>query len=331
MQQKIYKWGILGPGKIAKKFAAALDHPLVASRSRLYAVASRDLSRAESFALTYKADKAYGDYDQLINDPDVDIIYIATPHAFHFNLAEACLENHKAVLVEKPLTLNAGQTSRLIAASVKNNTFLMEALWTRFLPMTESILNRIESKELGEIRYIKADFGFPAPYNEKGRLFDPLQGGGSLLDVGIYPLFLCGLLLGDFTQSLTLGKLSGQKIDLNCQAILKYKNGATALIASAIDTQLPITAEITGTRGQIHIPCPWYKNNHYQIKTADSDSWETIQLPPHTNGFEYEISEVITCLDLDLIQSPKWQAAQSLTLARQLDTLMENIGVRHKT
>ncbi|SEA22513.1 Predicted dehydrogenase [Arachidicoccus rhizosphaerae] len=329
MQEKIYNWGILGPGKIAKKFAEALQHPTVSRRCKLYGVASRDLERAVDFAETFKAEKAYGGYEQLIQDPEVDIIYIATPHAFHFELAMACILNHKHVLVEKPMSLNREQTHFLVEKAIEHNTFLMEALWTRFLPMTESILDDIKHNKLGDIRFIKSDFGFPAPNVPSGRLFNPRLGGGSILDVGIYPLFLCLLILGDFTEAVITGTLSDQHIDLNCQAVLKYKNGATALIASAIDTQLPITTEITGTKGQIRIPCPWYKNDHYYLKTTQNDHSEKVQLPAHTNGFEYEILEVIDCLDKGLIHSAKWETAASMILAEQMDRLLEKLAVKH--
>jgi len=325
MAKKIYNWGILGPGRIAKKFAAALS---LTTDSRLYGVASRDISRAADFARTYKAEICYGDYLSLIRDPLVDVLYIATPHAYHYELAKACLENNKPVLSEKPLTLDAYETRNLAALSGQKQVFLMEALWTRFIPMTESILENIHKGVLGELRYVKADFGFPAPFDPAGRLFNPALGGGSLLDVGIYPLFLCTLLLGTPETIKAVGRLSEGQIDLDCQALLQYPGGQTAYIGSSIHFQMPITAEITGTKGQIRIPCPWYKNDQYQIKTAEKD-WETIQLPPLTNGFEYEIKEVTSSLAKGLIQSARWPVAASLQLACLLDEIKSQLGVRY--
>jgi len=323
MADKIYNWGILGPGKIARKFANALKIP---GHSRLYGVASRDLSRAKEFAAEFNAPAFYGDYISLIRDPAIDAIYIATPHAFHYQLAKACLENNKPVLSEKPLTLDANQTAALLTLSKKNKVFLMEALWTRFIPMTVSILEKVQSGKLGDIQYIKADFGFPALFNPEGRLFNPALGGGSLLDVGIYPLFLCTLLLGQPEKIMATGSVSDNNIDLDCQAILQYPNNQTAIIASSIHYQMPITAEITGKKGQIRIPCPWYKNHYYYLKTEDKD-WEKVELPALTNGFEFEIDEVVGCLEKGLQESPGWPVSSSLQLAKIMDEIKQQLGV----
>lgn len=325
MADKIYNWGILGPGRIAKKFANALQIP---QHSRLYAVASRDIDRAKGFADEFNAVKYYGDYNSLITDPDIDAIYIATPHAYHYELAKACLKNNKPVLSEKPLTLDSQQTEDLLRISTENKVFLMEALWTRFIPMTISMLEQITQGTIGEVQYIKADFGFPAPYNPEGRLFNPALGGGSLLDVGIYPLFLCTLLLGIPDRIMATGRLSDNKIDLDCQVVLQYPGNKTALVASSIHYQMPITAEITGTKGQIQIPCPWYKNNHYYLKSADKD-WEKIEQPSLSNGFEFEIDEVIQCLEQGLHQSKVWPVSESLRLALLMDKIKEQLGVTY--
>lgn len=325
MADTIYNWGILGPGKIAKKFASALKLP---TQSTLYAVASRDLDRASAFAKEFNAPKVYGDYLSLIQDPQVDAVYIATPHAFHFELAKACLENNKPVLSEKPLTLDAAQTRVLMDLSAKNKVFLMEALWTRFIPMTVSILETIRQGIIGELQYIKADFGFPAPYNPEGRLFNPALGGGSLLDVGIYPLFLCTLLMGQPEKVQATGRLSEKNIDLDCQAVLQYPGNKTAIIGSSIHYQMPITAEITGSKGQIQIPCPWYKNHYYHLQT-DGSHWEKIEFPPLTNGFEFEILEVVRCLEKGLSQSPDWPVSSSLQLAELMDEIRRQLGVQY--
>ena len=325
MADKQYKWGIIGPGKIAQKFADAISR---SQNSQLYAVASRDLQRATSFIESFKGQKAYGSYLKLIEDPEVDIIYIATPHSFHYDIAKTCLGHHKAVLVEKPLTLDAAQTEELIQLSKSNNTFLMEALWTRFIPMTTSILKTIKSGAIGEITYIKADFGFNAPYNPQGRLFDPKLGGGSLLDVGIYPLFLSTLLLGSPEQILATGRLSEANIDLDCQATLRFPNNKTAVIGSSIHYHMPITAEIIGTQGEIKIPCPWYKNHYYYMRQLNKDC-EKVELLPLVNGFEYEINEAINCLAKSQSESARWSHQASLDLAKIMDEIKRQIGVQY--
>ena len=325
MADKIYNWGIIGPGKIAKKFAEALK---IEDRSRLIGVASRDLSRAKAFASLYEAPKAYGDYMDLIRDPEVDVVYIATPHTFHFPIAKACIENNKPVLVEKPMTIDESQSRVLSALSKSKKVFLMEALWTRFIPMTHSILQTIQQGTIGDIQYIKADFGFPAAYSPTGRLFDPSLGGGSLLDVGIYPLFLCYLLLGAPERVMATGRLSNEKIDLDCQATLQYMDNKTASIGSSIHYQMPITAEITGTKGQIQIPCPWYKNHYYYLQT-EMNKWDKVECSALKNGFEYEIAEVVDCLKSGLTESPQWPMSSTLSLSKTMDEIKQQLGISY--
>lgn len=324
---KIYKWGIIGPGKIANKFAAALQ---LTDRGELAAIASRNPERAKAFADKYDCPTFYTDYLDLIKDPAIDAIYIATPHAFHLEQVSLCLENKKAVLCEKPLTLSANQTKTLLKLAEKQQTFLMEAMWARFTPLTQKILDIIASGTVGEIRYIKADFGFPAPYNPDGRLFDPNLGGGSLLDVGIYPLFLTTLLLGQPEKITARGNISEQGIDLDCHAILEYKNAKSAVISSSISYQMPITAEIAGTKGQIRIPCPWYKNDWFELSTKQN-IWEKIELPVMENGFEYEINEVAFCLDNGKVQSAAWPVTTSHQVASMMDEIKNQIGVKYPT
>lgn len=322
---KVYKWGIIGPGKIANKFAAALQ---LTDRGELAAVASRNPERAKGFADKYNCSTIYTDYAELVKDPSIDAIYIATPHAFHLEQVTLCLAHKKAVLCEKPMTLSANQTKTLLELAEKQQTFLMEALWARFTPMTEKILDFIASDTIGEVQYIKADFGFPAPPNPEGRLFNPDLGGGSLLDVGIYPLFLCTLLMG-IPESITAqGNLSERGIDLDCQAILSYKDTKSAIIASSISYQMPITAEIVGTKGQIRIPCPWYKNHWFELSTSHNH-WEKIELPEMDNGFEYEINEVAECLDQGKKQSDRWPVTTSHQVAEIMDEIKNQLGVKY--
>src|SRR6267142_1942177 len=185
-------WGIIGPGKIAKKFATALS---MVEGATLRAVASRDAGRAAGFAQEYGAAVGYASYEELVADGAVDAVYIATPHGFHAEHALLCLRHGKAVLCEKPMALSARQVSAMIAASEESGAFLMEAMWTRFIPLMGSLMELIGSGAIGEVKYIRADFGFLAPFNPEGRLYNMRLGGGSLLDIGIYPLYLCTQLL----------------------------------------------------------------------------------------------------------------------------------------
>lgn len=322
---KPYSWGIIGPGKIATKFASALP---IAGNAILHAVASRDPDRARSFAATHGAGQAYDSYQQLAADPAIDAIYVATPHGYHAEHTLLCLRNGKAVLCEKPLALNAAQVREMIAASRQYRTFLMEAMWSRFLPLMLRVTEMIAAGQIGEVKYIRADFGFLAPFQPASRLYDLRLGGGSLLDIGIYPLFLCLHLLGRPDEIRAAGHLAPTGADETCHALLTYKDGRSAVISSTLACQTSLTAEIAGTEGAIRIPTPWYKNDRL-ILHRPGQAEETIVLQPTTNGFEYQIREVTRCLDAGLIESPAMSHAFSLMMCETMDEIRCQIGVRY--
>jgi predicted dehydrogenase len=322
---KQYTWGIIGPGKIANKFATALP---LAGNARLRAVASRDLARAESFAKTHGADQVYDSYEQLAADPAIDAVYIATPHGFHAENTLLCLQNGKAVLCEKPMALNAAQVGEMIAASRRHNAFLMEAMWTRFLPLIQQTTDLIAAGKIGQVKYIRADFGFLAPFQPTSRLYDLRLGGGSLLDIGIYPLFLCLHLLGRPDNIRAAGHLAPTGSDETCHALLTYNDGRSAVISSTLACQTSLTAEIAGTSGSIRIPTPWYKNDRLTWNGTVQPE-EPIQLQPVVNGFEYQIREVTRCLEAGRIESPSMSHAFSLTMSQTMDEIRRQIGVRY--
>ena len=190
---KTYNWAILGCGRIAQKFAADLQ---LLPNVNLYAAASRNIEKAQDFVSTFSFDKAYGSYKEMVADEDVDIVYIATPHSFHLEHSLLCLNSKKAVLCEKAFAINQKEVLQMIAASKENNSFLMEAFWTRFNPDFLKVLEMIKSKELGELQHVKCDFKFFAAFDKQHRLFNKNLGGGSLLDIGIYPVFTALMTLG---------------------------------------------------------------------------------------------------------------------------------------
>ena len=318
-------WGIIGPGKIAKKFAVALG---MVEGAVLRAVASRDAGRAGAFAREYGAEVGYGSYEELVADTAVDAIYIATPHGFHAEHAILCLRHGKAVLCEKPLALSAREVSSMIAASGESETFLMEAMWTRFIPLMRSVQELIGSGAIGAVKYIRADFGFLAPFNPEGRLYNLQLGGGSLLDIGIYPLFLCTQLLGRPLRIVAAGDLSPTGSDVTCHAVLQYGDDVSAVISSTLACQTSITAEIAGTEGMIRIPTPWYKNDRYEWSRT-GEAVQVVGLEPMVNGFEYQIREAMQCQALGLIESPLLPHSFSLMMAEIMDEIRRQIGVKY--
>lgn len=319
------RWGIIGPGKIAQKFAAAIP---LAGNAVLQAVASRDADRSREFAEKYSAAKWYDNYEQLAADPDIDAIYIATPHAFHTENALLCLKHHKAVLCEKPLALNRKQAQQIIDASRRNDTFLMEAMWTRFLPAIENVLEQLKDGKIGTVKYVRGDFGFYNPFDPQSRLFNIALGGGSVLDIGVYPLFLCLAVLGKPDHIYAAGKLAPSGADETCLAVLQYDNGAMASAFSTVGAFTSLTAEIGGTEGTITIPSAWYKNNTFTLHRMGEEK-QTFTFEPVTNGFEYQIREVMRCLEQGLTESPAMSHDFTLLLSETMDAVRERIGVRY--
>src|SRR4051812_31176436 len=204
------RFGILGPGKIANRFADAFQYVPTA---KVYAVASRDAGKAKEFAAKTGAEKSYGTYEALAEDPGVDVIYIATPHPYHYEQTLMCLKHRKAVLCEKPMSLNLRQTTEMINLAKTKKIFLMEGMWSRFFATTRKTLEIISSGAIGEVRFVNADFGFAGPVNVDSRLYDLALGGGAQLDVGVYPLFLSLLLLGKPNEVKAMSHLASTGAD----------------------------------------------------------------------------------------------------------------------
>ena len=320
-------WGIIGPGKIARKFVAALD---LVQGAGAWGVASRDADRAWSFAGEHHLLMAYGSYEELAADGGSNAVYIATPHGFHAEHAILCLKHGKAVLCEKPLALSARQVSAMIAASRESGAFLMEAMWTRFIPLMGAVMELVASGKIGAVKHIRADFGFLAPFNPEGRLYNMRLGGGSLLDIGIYPLYLCLQLLGRPAAITAAGHLSPTGSDTTCDAILRYADGASAVISSTLTCQTSLTAEIAGTEGMIRIPSPWYKNDRFEWNRT-GEPVQTVTLEPMVNGFEYQIREAMRCREKGWIESPMMPHSFSLMMAETMDEIRRQIGVRYPT
>lgn len=320
---KVYRWGILGAGRIAEKFCEAL---CFTEDAEVYAVASRNIENAKVYAQKFRATKSYDNYDELVRDKNVDIIYIATPHAFHYEQTILCLQNNKHVLCEKPMSLSYVQTSEMLRRAEKSNLFLMEGMWTSCMPSINKITSIIKDGVIGEPRYVRADFGFAAPLDVNGRLFNKQLGGGSVMDVGIYPIFLATIIFGEPSVIKTVSKLTSSGVDEYANVVMQYPNGQSSQILSSVAFNTPIEAEIIGTKGRIKIDNPWFKATNFSILLNDGKT-ENFSIPHLSNGFEHEIKEVTHCLNNGLIECNKMPHKISLLISKIMEEILQQAGV----
>jgi len=322
------RWGILGCGRIARKFAADL---LLVSDAKLTAVGARHLENAQAFAKEFQVSHIHGSYEELVGDPEVDVIYIASPHALHHEHTLLCLNHKKAVLCEKAFAINLRQVEEMVELSRKNNIFLMEAIWTKFLPHYQKLHELIANGELGEINSILINFGFIPQSPVPPRLFDPSLGGGSLLDIGIYNVFMTLSILGrpDIIEASMTPTPQG--VDIQCAMLFKYKNGAMAQLFSSLSSNLPTEADISGSKSRIRLTSRFYAPSaSIELFPGREDSKQLI--PFHKeggSGYQYEARHVGDCLRKGLTESPVMSHADSLLLMETLDRIRAVAGIHY--
>jgi predicted dehydrogenase len=323
MQQKtksMIKWGIVGAGNIAHSFSKDLA---LVNGGILTSVASRDVTKARSFADEYGAPNSYGSYQELFNSKTVDVIYIATPHTSHAELSIAAMKAGNNVLCEKPLGVNNKQVQEMIKVAKENNVFLMEALWTRFNPTIKKVKALVDQGTIGQVGYLHADFAFYGlDRDEKGRLLNPELAGGSLLDIGIYPIFLSYLLLGIPKEIQAAANFYKTGIEVQTSMIFNYEN-AQAVLYSGLHSNSEKKAEIAGSKGSIYLHPRWHETSGYTIEKEGEV--EVNEVGKLGRGYTYEIDEVQKCLNLGKKESVLWSHQNSLDLIELMDT------VRHKT
>ncbi|WP_282180421.1 Gfo/Idh/MocA family protein [Maribacter stanieri] len=316
------KWGIVGAGNIAHSFSKDLA---LVNGGKLVSVASRNLEKAQAFADEYDAPNAYGSYEELFNSKTVDVIYLATPHTSHANLSIAAMKAGNAVLCEKPIGVNKSEVEQMVAVAKENNVFLMEALWTRFNPTIKKVKELVDNGTIGDIGYLHADFAFYAlDRDENGRLLNPDLAGGSLLDIGIYPIFLAYLMLGlpkDIKASSNFYKTG---VEMQCSMIFNYDN-AQAILYSGLNSNSEKKAEIAGSEGSIFIHPRWHETTGYTIeKDGESTSNE---VGKRGKGYVHEIEEVQDCLASGKKQSDLWSHQNSLDLIEIMDSVRKLTGI----
>ena len=318
---KKYNWAILGCGKIARKFVADLS---LLGNANLYAAASRSLENAKEFADQLGFEKAYGSYQEMVEDPDVDIVYIATPHAKHLEHSLLCLNNKKAVLCEKAFAMNTKEVDQMIEASESNNTFLMEAFWTIFSAKFNKVLELAKDKDLGQLRFVKSDFMFKADFDPDKRLYNIDLGAGSLLDIGIYPIFRSLMLLGKPTSIKTMANIRPTGVEDSISMLFGYENGAMAVLTSSFESSCNNETELCFEHGFIK----FIREPEFPILMEKNGVQEEIYIEqPKGMGYELEAIHVMECLDKGLTQSPVLPLSASRDLMEILDWVRKDAGI----
>jgi predicted dehydrogenase len=311
-------WGIIGLGKIANKFAQTL---CAMNEVELKGVASRNKEKSVNFGNMYglHADKCYGSYEELVKDEDIEVIYIAVPHVFHKELSVLCLKNRKAVLCEKPVTMNENEIKEVISVAKENKTFFMEAMKTRFLPVNQKIKQWINEGRIGDVRLVQADYGFKAKYDPENRLYNKVLGGGSLLDVGIYNISYSSYIFDTVPTNINSNMYIGKSgVDESASINLSYEDGKQALLYSAINLDTVRTANVIGTKGKISVPI--FSNADTAYILSDGIE-EKIHIPFDINGMEYQVREVVKCLNEGKIQSDIMSWKDSIEIMKIMDTI----------
>lgn len=319
------RWGILGTGAIAEKFATGLQS---LPDARLAAVGSRAAATAEAFADRFGAPRRHGSYAALAADPEVDIVYVATPHPMHHTAARLCLEAGKPVLVEKPFAVNAGQAKEVIALARERDLFLMEAMWTRFLPLMGRLRALVAEGAIGQPRMLAADFGFRMTPDPAHRLFAPELAGGALLDVGVYVVSLASMLFGPPNRGTGLAEIGPTGVDEQAALVLGYPGGELAQLTCAITLNTPQEVTLMGTAGAIRIHPLWWKPTTLTLARPGQPD-ETIEEPYAGNGYNYEAAEAMRCLRAGERESPVMPLDETLSIVRTLDQARAQWGLRY--
>lgn len=322
-----FRWGFVGLGRIAHAFAADLA---LFDNAELVAVGSRSKDNAEVFAAAHGARHAFGSYEDVLSHPDVDIVYVATPHHLHAELSIAALQQGKHVLCEKPVAMNASEASSIMAAAKETDRFFMEALWSRFNPVISEVIDRVRRGDIGRVRHIQADFSFVVPATAGSRTHDPLQGGGSLLDMGIYPLFLAYAILGK-PSSIVASMIKHQTgVDEQMAVLLSYEH-TLASAYSGFASQSNMQATISGESGRFVIHPVWHEADSYSM--LEHAKWEgnRIRRERIGRGLYYEIKACHDSIGAGLRESPVWTHEDSLNLMDIMDQARRAVGLSYPT
>jgi predicted dehydrogenase len=319
------RWGIIGTGKIAKAFATGLT---VLPEAELVAVGSRTAKSANEFADIFGVPHRHASYESLANDPNVDVIYVATPNTLHKENSLLCLQAGKAVLCEKPFTINAAEAEAVIQLARAKELFLMEAMWTRFIPLVGKVRQLLADRVIGDLQMLVADLGFWADFDPLHRVFNPQLGGGALLDLGVYSISLAWMIFGSPSRITSMAELGETGVDEQAAIIMGYDEGQLATLYTSIRTDTPAEAILMGTKGQIRIHPPMFRPTKLTLSlTGQEDS--VIEMPLEGNGYNYQAAEVIRCLQAGKLESNTMPLDETLAIMKAMDQIRDQWGLKY--
>jgi predicted dehydrogenase len=319
------RWGILATGRIANDFVEDLQ---LLADAEVTAVGSRSVEAAEVFARRHSIPRAYGSWAELAADPDVDVVYVATPHSAHYAATMVCLDAGKAVLCEKPFTLDRASSEDLVRVAAKRGLFLMEAMWTLTNPTIQRIQRLVNDGTIGEVMHVGADFGVAGPFPVGHRMRAPELGGGALLDLGVYPVTIAHAFLGAPSTVQAWASLLPEGTDENTAMVLGYDSGAVATLQAGMVGDTAQRAVITGRAGRIEIDRLFYRPDTFTL-TTNEGRCERVEVEVRGNGMGYEAEEVMRCLRAGLTESPVIPLRSTLAVMSILDRVREQIGVTY--
>ncbi|MFC8191066.1 Gfo/Idh/MocA family protein [Cellulomonas sp. NPDC057328] len=318
------RWGILGAGNIASTFANSVRE---FTRAQLVAVGSRHRDRAERFATAHGIPTTHVGYRELVEDTQVDAVYVATPHSEHREHALLAIKAGKHVLVEKSFTRNAAEAEEVFAAAKDAGVFVMEAMWTRFLPHVSALHQVIEAGEIGDIVNIRADHGQFFPFDASSRLYAPELAGGALLDLGVYPVSWAHDFLGVPTGVHAVGQLAPTGVDGQISMVLEYGDQVQATLHTTMWSKTPTTSSISGTEGYIRVAGSFYGPTQFRVARRDGREWTFEQ--PYARGLQYEAAEVARRVAAGDTESPRMSWQGTLDVMRTMDEVRRQIGVTY--
>ena len=323
-----FRWGIIGPGSIANDFIKDLKR-VEGRQHEVTAILGHGREKAEAFAAEFSIPAIFYEIEEFVRRPDFDAVYIATPHTLHYEQTVACLNAGIPVLCEKPVTINLEQLETLIQLAREKNTLLLEGMWIRFLPSIRQVLEIIAGDEIGQVISVQANMSYKAPKDDNSRYFNPELGGGSLLDLGVYPVFLAHLILGKPPVIKAIGKLTDKGIDESCSALFQYPDGQYAILESSLVTQTDLVAEIYGHKGVIRVLAPWNEKPAGIEVAVYNGKKTTYPCQLYGRGFQFEVMDVLKCLVQQRISSPLMEHQLSLDMMTSMDEIKKQINVKY--